>query len=211
MTFKAEGSSKKEVNNTFNMDIKDIDFKMLAGNIKESFKAKIQPEEKIAIRMILVAILILVIFSIVSITLEKANKRKIDEVDEVKNKTLQTISKIENDKKLVSDKEQEYRAILTKIKESEEKASGKKKDHIRKDALPNFLNQLAHIIPIRVKVTKIVENNSHITMTVESEKYEQLGYFTGLLENDGILLKIKTSASQKEGDTVKLTIEGDLP
>lgn len=211
MTFKAEGSSKKEVNSTFNMDIKDIDFKMLAGNIKESFKAKIQLEEQISIRMILVVILILVIFSIVSITLEKANKRKVDEVDEVKNKTLQTIAKIENDKKLVSDKEQEYRAVLTKIKESEEKASGKKKDHIRKDALPNFLNQLAHIIPIRVKVTKIVENNSHITMTVESEKYEQLGYFTGLLENDGILLKIKTSASQKEGDTVKLTIEGDLP
>ena len=194
----------------FNVDIKDLDFSELGETIKDSFKAEISPFESFSIRLGLTSLIVLILFIAVSISLTKSNREKLRETSGILLESETSLTKIESDISKVKTKTDEYEALLMKMDES----SGSKTDSmsfVRKDALPNFLNQIAHLIPVRVKVTDIKEERSHITITLESPTYEQLGYFVGLLENEGVLMKIKTSTSQKEGNVVKLVVEGDLP
>lgn len=207
LSFK-DNTKKSGIN--LNVDIKDIDFSNVGENIKESFKAKISPFEGFFIRLGLTSLIILIFFIAVSIVLAKTNFTKLIETGLTLTASEQSVQKIEKDISNVKSKIDEYKALLTKMEEGSS-GIGTSAAFIHKDALPNFLNQIAHLIPVRAKVTEIKEDKSHITMTIESQKYEQLGYFVGLLENEGVLMKIKTSTSQKEGNVVTLVIEGDLP
>ena len=209
LSFKTGGSRRKTKIN-LNMDLKDIDIANVGANIKDSFRAEISTIEGFLIRLGLTSLIILILFIAVSIMLAKANKEKMSETDFVLTKSQESLNKIDQDIAKVKSKTDEYIALLDKMGNGND-SNTTSAAFIRKDALPNFLNRLAHLIPVRVKVTDIKEEKSHITMTVESGKYEQLGYFVGLLENEGVLRKIKTSTSQKEGSVVKVVIEGDLP
>ncbi len=208
MSFKSNYAKKASIN--LNMDLKDIDFSQLGDNIKDSFVQEIQPFESFAIRFSLTSIIILILFISISIMLTKSNSEKLIETQKLFIESQQAVGRINTDIGKVKAKIEEYNALLSKMDEG---SSGNKNNasYIRKDALPNFLNQVAHHIPVRVKVTDIKEEGSHVTMTIESEKYEQLGFFVGLLETNGVLMKIKTSTSQKAGNLVTLVVEGDLP
>lgn len=192
------------------MDLKDIDFSNVGENIKESFRSEVSTLESFMIRLGLTSLIILILFIAVSIVLTKSNREKLSETQRLLAESRDAVTKIDKDISNVKAKTDEYKALLSKMEEKSGSLTTST-SFIRKDALPNFLNQLAHLIPVRVKVIDIKENKSHITLTVESARYEQLGYFVGLLENEGVLMKIKTSTSQKEGSVVKLVIEGDLP
>lgn len=203
-------SSTKKAGVNLNVDIKDIDLSNIGENIKDSFTADISQFESFTIRLGLTSLIILILFVSVSITLTKSNREKKLETEKLLAESQESVNKIDQDILNVKSKTDEYKALLNKMEEGKGEI-GTSTAFIQKDALPNFLNQIAHLIPVRVKVTEIKEEKSHIILTVESEKYEQLGYFVGLLENEGVLMKIKTSTSQKEGNVVKLVIEGDLP
>lgn len=208
LNFKSGVTRKAGLN--FNADIKDIDFADVSEHIKESFKAKISPFESFAIRAGLTSLIVLILFIAVSISLTKSNREKVDEANSILQESQESLRKIDIVIDDVKTKTEEYNDLLAKMDED----SGSKvssKSFIKKDALPNFLNQIAHLIPVRVKVVNIQEERSHMRLTLESVTYEQLGYFVGLLENEGILLKIKTSTSQKEGNVVTLVVEGELP
>ena len=51
----------------------------------------------------------------------------------------------------------------------------------------------------------------HIIIEAQSEKYEQLGYFKAVLDSKGVLVNVKSSSGTKDGNIVKVTIEGDMP
>ena len=71
-----------------------------------------------------------------------------------------------------------------------------------------------YAIPKGVQITAI-ENTSgkHIIIQAQSEKYEQLAYFKALLKSKGVLTpsSVVSSEATKEGNIVKIVIEGELP
>ena len=81
-----------------------------------------------------------------------------------------------------------------------------------RNAIPNLLNQIMYVIPSNVQITSI-ENTTqkHIVIKAQAEKYEQLGYLKAKLKSDNILTDVISDSGVKEGDVVKVTIEGDLP
>ena len=68
------------------------------------------------------------------------------------------------------------------------------------------------IMPKNAQLTSI-ENTSdkHIKINAQSEKYEQLGYLVAKIKADGILNNVTSDSGVKEGNIIKITIEGDLP
>ena len=83
---------------------------------------------------------------------------------------------------------------------------------IEKYAIPNLLNRIAQNIPQQVKVTSIKNTTeTHIVIQAEAAKYEQLGFFRAVLSTEGTLKNVKSTSGSKSGDTITITIEGDLP
>ena len=83
---------------------------------------------------------------------------------------------------------------------------------IPKNAIPNLLNRIVYTIPKQVRVTSIKNTeNRHIVIEAQAKKYEQLGYFRAALSTSGYLNNIKSTSGIKSGETVVITIEGDLP
>ena len=88
----------------------------------------------------------------------------------------------------------------------------------RKNQIPNLLNKIIYTIPKEVQLTEIknTENNDgkdtvqHIIIYAQSKKYEQLAYFKARLKNANILDDIVSTEGTKDGETVKVVIEGDL-
>ena len=84
-----------------------------------------------------------------------------------------------------------------------------------KGSIPNLLVGIMSVIPQDVQVTDI-ENTSansskHIVIKAQSKYYDELGYFKAKLKEDGILKNIVSTQGEKQGDFVKIVIEGDLP
>ena len=68
-------------------------------------------------------------------------------------------------------------------------------------------------IPVGVQILSI-ENPSgekSITLTAQSSKYDQLGYFKAVLEEEGVLTNITTTRGEKSGEMINITITGELP
>ena len=83
---------------------------------------------------------------------------------------------------------------------------------IPKDAIPNLLNKIMYIIPQQVQVISIENTeDKHIVIEAQSEKYEQLGYFSAAIKNDEILKNVQSTIATKSDSYVQVTIEGDLP
>ena len=67
-------------------------------------------------------------------------------------------------------------------------------------------------IPKRVQITSIENTeDKHIVMNVESKEYEQLGYFMAAIKTNKILENVKSTSGERDGDTIKIVLEGDLP
>ena len=47
-------------------------------------------------------------------------------------------------------------------------------------------------------------------MKVEAGKYDQIGFFRAVLENEHVLFNIQSDSGSKSGETITVTIEGDL-
>ena len=69
-----------------------------------------------------------------------------------------------------------------------------------------------HNMPDKVQLTSI-ENpkDKSITITAQSYEYDQLGIFIGVIKSKKILKNVVSTSGVKNGDTVTVTIEGELP
>ena len=73
----------------------------------------------------------------------------------------------------------------------------------------NLLNQIMTVIPVDVQLTSIENTtDTHIVINAQSDKYEQLGYFTARLKVESILTNVISTAGQKDGSVVTVKIEG---
>ena len=192
-------SGKKEKNKTKSLNM-DFGFD-LTGELDSI--------EKIILRIASVLLGTIIIFIILSAILTNSMKSKEEEVDDLISDTQKQISKLSGDNDKINSKISSYQELIDKLNKANEELAEK---YSLKDAIPNLLNQIMYVIPKDVQIISI-ENTSdkHIKIEAQSEKYEQLGYFKGQIKNEPLLLNVISDQGVKNGDIVKITIEGDLP
>lgn len=156
------------------------------------------------------AILILIIlYSIASYFIGQQIKIKAEDTQQVINKINEQISMIDNDVNTIKSRESEYKNYINKLNAIRDETIER---YRIKNAIPNLLNRIMSIIPKNVQLTSIQNTEGrHVTIKAQSENYEQLGIFKAKIDLDGVLTDVKSDTGTKDGDIVKMTIEGDLP
>ncbi len=188
-------------------------------DLKQAFAGPLSAVEKLMVRASISALAALVGFTVFAGIISDQIESKKAEVIETLTKTKTELAKIDTQISTVSGQTAQYKALIDAINElnnptvvDENGTSTAKERIIAKDAIPNLLTKIMTKIPQRVRITSIENTEAdHIVIEAQSTQYEQLGYFKGLLSTGNILLNVKSTSGIKDGDIVKITIEGDLP
>ena len=203
------GGAKKLKNKSEGKEKKERKIKKPNLDFNFDLTGELDGIEKIILRIAGVLLGTIIIFIILSGILTNNMKNKEEDVDSLISDTKQQISKISSDNDKVNSKTSSYQELIDKLNKVNEALAEK---YSLKDAIPNLLNEIMYVIPKDVQVTSIQNTtNKHVKIEAQSEKYEQLGYFKGQIKNEGLLLNVISDQGVKNGDIVKITIEGDLP
>lgn len=156
-------------------------------------------------------IILTVAYTAISMYINNQIIKKNGEIETITADINKQISLIDADKKQVDSKTADYKTLTTNL----ENATNEMNDrNSYRNVIPVLLSQIMNTIPKEVQLTSI-ENTSgkKIVINAQSEKYEQLAYFKTLLKSKGILepTSIVSTSAVKEGNNVKIVIEGDLP
>lgn len=194
-----EGKSKNTKNPFSKLNIK-FDFNM---------KGNLDYTEIWLVRGIVALILIIVIFSVFSKILSNQMIEKEKQIEGLKASQNAEISEISTQKSSLESKTTKYKSLIKRLEEENDKISD---IAARKNSIPNLLNQISTIIPEAVQLTAIDNTlNKHIVIKAQASEYEQLGYFIAKIKTKEILKNVVSSGGSKSGETVTVTIEGDLP
>jgi len=154
-------------------------------------------------------ILLILVYSGLSLLLGEQIKKKDREIEESIKTTTEQINLANNDNEKIKTKTNEYSSLIKSIEDANDKIAERNRT---RNAIPNLLNQIMSIIPVNVQITSI-ENSTgtHVVIYAQSNKYEQLGYLVAKMKTDVILTNVISTSGQKEDDVVIVKIEGDLP
>lgn len=206
------GKSKQKVNGT--------DGKKLNVPINMSFKGPLVPYEKLMIRGTAVALIATIGFIGFSNYVTKQIDTKSEEVENALSKTNSELSKMDTQLSTINSQAASYSSMIDAINklnnpstdDNDGSTTTVQERLIAKDAIPNLLTKIMTKIPQKVKITSIQNTeDKHIVIEAEASQYEQLGFFKGLLTTENILADVKSTSGTKEGEVVKVTIEGELP
>ena len=197
-----EVGSKNNKNNKNNKNKAD-------KQINISLAGALDKTELMIVRILIALVLINLIFIAFSKMLYKQMDKKQKEVEIMISSEQQEIAKIDTDTTSLNSKNTKYKALTDELKAINDKISNIAE---MKNSIPNLLNQIMYIIPEEVQLTSIQNTeNKHIKIVATSSNYDQLGYFIAKLKVPGYLNDVVSSRSQKTGDIVTVTIEGELP
>ena len=190
------------------MFFKDLD------KSKKEISKKLSANEKLMIRICMVFIIFMVSF----IGFSNKAYNRLEEtnyaIQVVSNQIQEQYAIMEKDLNEIQEKTAEYSRVIESIKSLTEVEENTENSRVvPKDAIPNMLNKIMNLIPEQVNIISIKNesNSKKIIIEVESEKYEQLGYFSSLLKTENILKDIKSTSGLKNGELIRVTIEGNLP
>lgn len=185
--------------------IEDFDVK----KCKELFKPPLKIDEKIVVRGIAVCLVAIIGFSALSMNIMKRTE---SQIDDIKSKIVQADQTLyEMNEKLIQINSQVD--MYTKVIDLNAANNNAENSRIiEQDAIPNLLDKIMYIIPKKVQVISI-ENTTdkHIVIEAQSEKYEQLGYFSAAIKEEKILNNVQLTVATKSDSYIQVTIEGDLP
>lgn len=195
------------------VNLKGIFSKFGGSSIKFSLSDPIDLLEKALLRLALALTMVIFIYSAFSRTTMKQIDSKTQEVNQSLTEARSQLSKIDSDISTIRSKTQMYQSAIDSVNDlSDTTAEMSESRVIPKDAIPNLLNRIMFVIPQKVVITSIKNTqDNHIVIEAQAEKYEQLGYFKALLDSKGILEDVKSTSGAKDGNLVKVTIEGELP
>ena len=185
--------------------------KKIGGNAKINFdfKGTLTTGETWIIRLISAILLILVIYVVFSKMLASQMLAKEREIKTATTQQNQQISDVTHDEEEINGKTEKYKDLMADLKRTNEKISDVA---ARRNSIPNLLNQIMYNIPDKVQLTSIENTNDRsVVITAQSSEYDQLGIFIGVIKNKKILKNVVSSSGIKTGDTVSVTIEGELP
>ena len=181
-------------------------------NIDLSLKGKLDATERWLLRGTMGALMLTILYSGFAVYLNNRISEKIEETESVSQYTDTQIAMAESDINRVKQKANEYKDMENNLRNINTKIED---DLSLKGTIPTLLMQIASSIPQAVQVTEIENtssnDNRHIIIYAQSQYYDELGYFKAKLSEDGILNNVVSTQGEKQGDFVKIVIEGDLP
>ena len=183
--------------------------KYLGGFFTWDLGQKLDKTEISLIRVAVALFLLTIIYSTFSAALSNQMDKKSEEAQESITSTNGQISLANQDNEKIKSKTNEYTNMIEYLHEANDRITDRNRT---RNAIPNLLNQIMTVIPVDVQLTSIENTtDTHIVINAQSDKYEQLGYFTARLKVESILTNVISTAGQKDNDTVTIQIEGDLP
>lgn len=210
----AKGSIKNGGLN-LNLDSKEILKKLTSGGkgMNFSLSGPLDLGERLMLRGCTASLILILGFLSYSNAISNMIDDKTKEVQEISTASSTELSKMDSDLSKINSRTNYFESQINSFNSLTETTEVVEQSRvIEKDSIPNMLSKLMFVIPQKVKVTSIKNTeNSHIVIEAESEKYEQLGYFTSILKTENVLSNIKSTSGSKNGSVVKVTIEGDLP
>ena len=181
-------------------------------NFSFDLKGKLDATEKWLLRSAAGILMLTIIYSGFSVYLDNRITEKIGEAQEVSDYTDAQIAVVTSDINQVRDKTNQYQEMRNNL----ENINDRLEENLSfKGAIPNLLMGIMSVIPQQVQITEIentLDNDSRkIVIRAQSLYYDDLGYFKAKLKEEGILKNVVSTQGEKEGDFVKIVIEGDLP
>lgn len=187
----------------------------IGNGLKEFFatdwKAKLDTTERWLLRVAAGFLILVLLYTGFTVVMNNQYEGKSREADAVKSDTMLKIAKVDADINAVKAKTNQYLQLADNLRSTSQKIQDDQKN---KNAITTMLSEIMFIIPKEVQLTS-VENTtgSHIVINAQAERYEQLGYFKVKIANENILKAdtVVSTMGTKDGDMVKIVIEGDLP
>ena len=177
-----------------------------------SLKGKLTATEKWLLRGAAGVFMLVILYSACSIYLDNRITEKIQEAEETSLYTDIQIERADQDIDKVSKKASTYREMITNLQDITDKV---KDDESLKGSIPTLLMQIMTVTPQAVQITEIKNTadaeGRKIVISAQSKYYDDLGYFKAKIREDGILNNVVSTQGEKQGDFVKIIIEGDLP
>ena len=136
---------------------------------------------------------------------------KISEAEDVSSYTDLQIAAVDKDINTTKEKANKYQEMKDNLTNINDKLQ---EDMSLKFSIPNLLISIMDVIPQNVQITEIENAGSedkHIVIRAQSKYYDELGYFKAKLKEEGILKNVVSTQGEKQGEFVKIVIEGDLP
>lgn len=180
-------------------------------NLNMNLSGALDMTEKWLLRVMGGLLILIIVYSGLSIFISNSITNKEQELAEVRQDTMEKIELVDADVKRINDKTSEYERLAENLRNISNQVSENNKN---RNNIPNLLSEIMYAIPQGVQITSIENTSSkHIIINAQSEKYEQLGYFKAILKTKGILSPdtIVSSPGEKVENLVKVVIEGDLP
>lgn len=183
--------------------------KNLGGWLTWDLNQSLDTTEKALIRVAVYVLILLIIYSVFSVTLNNQINKKREQAEKSITTTMQQIALARKDDETVKTRTNDYTTMIKNLQEINDRITDRTKT---RNMIPNLLNQIMSVIPQNVQLVSI-ENTTgtHIKIVAQSNKYEQLGYFIAKLKTEMILNDVISTSGQKDGDAVVVTIEGELP
>ncbi len=189
--------------------------------IDTSFSGPFTPLEKLFVRGTATALIATVGFIAFSGYVAGQIEAKKEEINSTTALVQKELEEVDSDYSAINAQTNNYRKMINKINElnnptpadeSKIETPTVQERIISKDSIPNLLTRIMTKIPQKVTVTSIQNTeDTHIVIEAQSSQYEQLGYFKGLITTNNILTDVKSTSGIKDGENVKITIEGELP
>lgn len=180
-------------------------------NLRFDFGEKLDIAERWLLRTSIGFGALVLIYSGITIFLNNQMDTKSTQVQEVKEDTKTQISLIEKDIASINEATNKYQDMKQNLEDLNNELS---EINSTKNIIPNLLSNIMYYIPQGVTITSI-ENTTgrHVVIHAESQRYDFLGYFKGVIQAKGILTptSVISTSGVKQGDVVKIVIEGDMP
>lgn len=121
----------------------------------------------------------------------------------------QELKNVDNDITYILSQSADYKAKTDKLEKILETIRTKQE---RSFDIPNLLSRLMFSIPDEVKVTSVnVTAGDRVTVSAESGRYSQLGYFVSRLKLEGVLKDVNMQVVSMDTSSIKIIINGVLP
>lgn len=156
-------------------------------------------------------IILLVVYVGIAEYIDYGVQNKQKELASTKEDVNKQISSIDRDKEKINAKISEYTTLTTNLQNASDAANTK---NAYKNSITTLLSEIMYVIPKEVQLTSIDNPSAKkIVINAQSAKYEQLAYFKALLKSKAVLdpASVVSSEATKEGNVVKIVIEGELP
>ncbi len=212
LNFKGKkGSGKLDLN--ANIDLASVEDLVFGGKFL-AFGTPLRAFDKFLVRVAACFIVAIIGYSVVSGSIMEQLEDKHKDIKKADEDVSAEMEIIASQIAEIKVGESNYRTLIDSIDISNDMEGYDDLNQviIPKDAIPNFLNRLIHVIPTEVEITSIRNTNGrHMVIEAKARKHEQLGYFRAVLDVEGVLENVKSTSGLKSNDEITITIEGDLP